>query len=186
MAETISLRGKRASATIFISNLILDRTYIALLSAYGPSQEVRAFAQILFDRDAPYMEVPGKKSCRVAPGGTVRLISKMDNGYTGLYLIPDQDRRLIVGTSKEECFDIYSRMLDQQQFVHRDWYGPLFDLAEELAPLVGNKTCYRYIENVSEEVRNRIKYGSFKFPEATASFTIETNEKKSEPTEEAA
>ena len=48
MQPTISLLGQRASATIFCNNLILDNDrLIVLLSAYGPSQEVRAFAQIL-------------------------------------------------------------------------------------------------------------------------------------------
>ena len=49
MPQTISLIGHRATATVFCSNLILDNDrLIVLLSAYGPSQEVRAFAQILY------------------------------------------------------------------------------------------------------------------------------------------
>ena len=177
MQPTISLLGLRASASIFCSNLVLDNDrLIVLLSAYGPSQEVRAFAQILHDRDAPLLEVPGKKSNRVAVGGTVSLIGKMDNGYSGLYILPDRHRRLIVGNNREECFAIYSRILDQQQFVHRDWYLPLFDMAELLVPLIGNKTCYRLKENVPEEVRNRIRYGGFAFPEPTADISIEVKE----------
>jgi hypothetical protein len=177
MQPTISLLGLRASASIFCSNLVLvDDRLIVLLSAYGPSQEVRAFAQILHDRDAPLLEIPGKKSNRVAVGGLVSLISKMDNGYSGLYILPDRHRRLIIGNSREECFSIYSRILDQQQFVHRDWYLPLFDMAEELAPVIGNKKCYRSIENVPDEVRNRIRYGGFAFPEPTADITIEVKE----------
>ena len=81
MQPTIALLGLRASASIFCSNLILDNDrLIVLLSAYGPSQEVRAFAQILHDRDAPLQEFHDKKSNRVAVGGTLSLISKMDNG----------------------------------------------------------------------------------------------------------
>ena len=130
MQPTISLMGQRASATIFCNNLILDNDrLIVLLSAYGPSQEVRAFAQILHDREAPLLEVPGKKSNRVALGGLVSLISKMDNGYSGLYILPSKQRRLIIGNNREECFTIYSRILDQQQFVHRDWYLPRCDMA---------------------------------------------------------
>ena len=67
MQPTISLLGQRASASIFCNNLILDNDrLIVLLSAYGPSQEVRAFAQILYDKEAPLLEISGKKSNRVS------------------------------------------------------------------------------------------------------------------------
>ena len=100
MQPTISLLGQRASATIFCSNLILDNDrLIVLLSAYGPSQEVRAFAQILYDREAPLLEIPGKKSNRVQLGGTVSLIGKMDNGYSGLYILPDRHVASLSGTT---------------------------------------------------------------------------------------
>lgn len=178
MQPTISLLGLRASATIFSSNLILDDDRIILLSAFGPSQEVRAFAQILYDREAPLLTFSDKKRERVAAGGNVSLIGKMDNGYTGLYILPDRKRRLIVGNSRDECFGIYSRILDQQQFVHRDWYLPLFEMAEELTPAIGNKKCYRYIANVPEEVRNRIKYGGFAFPKPTAGITVEVKQEQ--------
>ena len=177
MQPTISLLGLRASASIFCSNLVMDKDrLIVLLSAYGPSQEVRAFAQILHDREAPLLEVPDKKSNRVAVGGLVSLISKMDNGYSGLYILPERHRRLIIGNNREECFTIYSRILDQQQFVHRDWYLPLFDMAELLVPIIGYKMCYRLKENIPEEVRNRIRYGGFAFPEPTANISIEVKE----------
>ncbi len=174
MQHTISLTGQRASATIFCSNLILDQErLIVLLTAYGPSQEVRAFAQILHDKEPPRLEINGTKSRTVSPGGPVSLIGKMDNGYSGLYLLPGSQRRLIIGNSREECFAIYSRILDQQQFVHREWYHPLFDLAEVLKPRIGAKVCCRLIENVPETVRIRIKQGLFTFPEATIGITVE-------------
>ena len=82
MQPTISLLGQRASATIFCSNLILeDDRLIVLLSAFGPSQEVRAFAQILNDREAPLLKMPGQHEKHVAVGRTMSLIGKMDNGY---------------------------------------------------------------------------------------------------------
>ena len=181
MPETISLRGKRASATIFVSNLIMDQTLVAFLTAYGPSQEVRAFAQLLFDRDNPHLEAPGI-SQDTAAGGNSFLVSKMDNGYTGLYLTPNPERRLIIGQDTDECFGIYSRILDQQQFVHREWYRPLFDLAEEVEPQVGNKKCYRLIENIPNEVQNRIRYGDFEFPSPTAHFDLEVKQQGNTPT----
>jgi len=179
MQPAISLMGQRASATIFCSNLVLEEErLIVLLSAYGPSQEVRAFAQILCDREAPLLKIPGRKGNRVSVGGPFSLIGKMDNGYSGLYILPDRERRLIVGNSREECFAIYSRILDQQQFVHRDWYLPLFDMAEKIAPVIGNKKCYRHIGNVPEEVSNRIRFGGFVFPGPTASITVAVKKEK--------
>ena len=174
MPQTISLIGHRAAATVFCSNLILDNDrLIVLLSAYGPSQEIRAFAQILYDKEAPWLQLTDQKNRPVSTGGPVSLISKMDNGYSGLYLLPDPQRRLLIGNTQKECFAIYSRILDQQQFVHRDWYLPLFDMAELLVPQIGHKKCYRLLENVPEEVRNRIRYGGFTFPETTTSITVE-------------
>ena len=179
MQPTISLMGQRASATIFCSNLILeDDRLIVLLSAFGPSQEVRAFAQILNDREAPLLKMPGQHEKRVAVGGTMSLIGKMDNGYSGFYIIPDSKRRLIIGKNREECFTIYSRILDQQQFVHREWYLPLFDMAAELTPVIGRKKCYRHIDSVPEEVRNRIKYGGFAFPEPATSIRVEVKQEQ--------
>jgi len=179
MPTVISLLGQRASATIFCGNLILEEEKnISLLTAYGPSQEVRAFAQILCDREAPLLKIPGRKGIRVSLGGPVSLIGKMDNGYSGLYILPDRERRLIIGNCRDECFAIYSRILDQQQFVHRDWYLPLFDLAELLVPLIGEKMCYRLGENIAEEVTNRIRYGSFAFPAPTASITVAVKKEK--------
>jgi hypothetical protein len=173
MQSTISLLGQRASATIFCSNLLLEEEkLIVLLSAYGPSQEVRAFAQILCDREAPQLKIPGRKGIRVSPGGPVSLIAKMENGYSGLYILPDRERRLVIGNCREECFTIYSRILDQQQFVHRGWYLPLFDTAELLPPLIGEKVCYRLGENIPDEVTIRIRCSGFAFPGPTASFTV--------------
>jgi hypothetical protein len=179
MRPAISLLGQRASATILCSNLILEEDrLIILLTAYGPSQEVRAFAQILRDREPPLLEIPGKKGVRVSLGGVLSLIARMENGYSGLYLLPNRERRLIVGNSREECFAIYSRILDQQQFVHRDWYPPLFDLAEKLEPVIGSKLCYRHMGNVAEEVSNRIKNGDFAFPVSTAQITVSVKPKQ--------
>ena len=69
MQPAISLMGQRASATIFCSNLVLEKERsIVLLSAYGPSQEVRAFAQILLRSGSPLLKFPGRKGNRVVSG----------------------------------------------------------------------------------------------------------------------
>ena len=180
MQPTISLLGQRASASIFCSNLVLDNDrLIVLLSAYGPSQEVRAFAQILYDRDAPLLEIPGKKEQPRQVGGPVSLIAKMDNGYSGLYILPD---RTPSSHYREQPGGMLHHLLPHP--------GPAAVRAPGLVsppvrhggvtgpPVIGNKMCYRLIENVPEEVRNRIRYGGFAFPEPTTDITIEVRNRQ--------
>jgi hypothetical protein len=51
MPQTISIQGKRSSATVFCSNLILAGRTLCYLTAYGPTQEIRAVAQMLLSED---------------------------------------------------------------------------------------------------------------------------------------
>lgn len=177
MPATISLKGKRATATIFCSNLIMKGRNVAFLTAYGPSQEVRAFAHLLTSGEAE-LETENTKVINTSFLSNPTMIPKLDNGYTGLYLVPPLSSQLVIGNSEDECFDIYSRVLDQQQFVHCDWYRDIFKLAKEMTPEIGVKKCYQTIENVAHEVQQRIKYGAFSFPVSTAELVVETNEKK--------
>lgn len=173
MPLTISLEGKRASATIFASNLMYRRLRdIVFLTAYGPTQEVRAFGQLLSE-DGTVLKVPEIITLRsVRCEGTYRIIPNLDNGYSAIYLLPSA-KDYLLGDSKEECFEIFSRILDQTEFVHRDWYEALFELAEELVPTVGTKKCYRLAQGIEQEVSRRVAEGIFSFPGSTADLTIE-------------
>lgn len=177
MPATISLKGKRATATVFCSNLIMRGRDVAFLAAYGPSQEVRAFAQLLISGDSE-LETENTRVINASFLSNPTMIPKLDNGYTGLYLVPPLESRLVIGDSEEECFSIYSRILDQQQFVHRDWYRDIFGLAKKMTPEIGVKKCYLTIDNVAHEVQQRIRYGGFNFPVSTANLEVETTEKK--------
>ncbi|ANA41838.1 hypothetical protein A2G06_17020 (plasmid) [Geobacter anodireducens] len=177
MPATISLKGKRATATVFCSNLIMKGRNVAYLTAYGPSQEVRAFAQLLTSGEAE-LETENTRVINTSFLSNPIMIPKLDNGYTGLYLVPPLSSQLVVGNSEDACFDIYSRILDQQQFVHCDWYSDIFKLAKEVTPEIGVKKCYLTIDNVAHEVQQRIRYGGFSFPASTANLEVETAEKK--------
>jgi len=173
MPQTISINGKRANATIFASNLIRHTSSVIFLTAYGPTQEVRAFAQILLeggDIESDACNITG-----VSLGGIMKVIPGMPNGYSGLYVIP-AGNKYIVGDTDEDCFNILSRVLDQAYFVHRDWYKEVTGLNARLDPKIGTKKCYIMVDNLEEEVRNRVKYGSLKFPVSTATLTIEKQE----------
>lgn len=177
MPATISLKGKRATATVFCSNLIMKGRNVAFLTAYGPSQEVRAFAQLLTSGEAE-LDTENTRVINTSFISNPIMIPKLDNGYTGLYLVPPLESRLVIGNSENECYGIYSRILDQQQFVHRGWYRDIFGLAKEVTPEIGVKKCYLTIENVAHEVQQRIRYGGFSFPASTANLEVETAEKK--------
>lgn len=177
MPQTISLDGKRATATIFVSNLIYRRLRdIVFLTAYGPSQEVRAFGQLLTE-DGTTLKIPETVTLRaVRPEGMYRIIPNLSNAYSAIYVLPST-KDYLLGDSKEECFGIFSRVLDQTKFVHRDWYEDLFDVVvEELPSSVGTKKCYRLKENIEKEVAERVTSGVFKLPASTADLVLEASD----------
>lgn len=188
MPQIISLTGKRASATILVKDLIYRRLRdIVFLAAYGPSQEVRAFGQLLMEGGAT-LKIPEVATLRAArTEGMYRIIPNLPNGYSAIYVLPST-KDYLLGDSKEECFGIFSRILDQTMFVHRDWYEELFDVVvEELSPTVGTKLCYRLKENIEKEVAERVAKGVFTMPAATADLVLEDvdpNEPSSLPDED--
>jgi hypothetical protein len=191
MPRTISLKGQKASATVICSNLIRDGRKVLFLTAYGPSQEIGAFAQLLSDGEASLYLNETCNDENTTDNGTPfiqktlssslpQIIPKIENGYSGLFVLPCLTEPVIIGKSPDECFDIYGRILDQQQFVHRDWYQPMFDMATELLPVIGAKTCFQYAADLTHEVMQRLNSGEFSFPEPTADLTVETMAEKQE------
>lgn len=172
--QTISLTGKRASATIFVKDLIYRRLRdIVFLAAYGPSQEVRAFGQLLSEEGVT-LKIPEVATLRAArTEGMYRIIPNLPNGYSAIYVLPST-KDYLLGESKEECFGIFSRILNQTTFVHRDWYEELFDVVvEELQPTVGAKLCYRLKGNIEKEVAERVAKGVFTMPASTADLVLD-------------
>lgn len=175
----LTITNKKASATVLCMDLIADNRRVVCLCAYGPTQEVRAFAQILNLGQDSILESEEKKGmgqvhifqayCPTLP----QIIPKLGEGYSGLYVLPESHAYLI-GNSTEECFGIFSRILDQKEFVHRNWYGELFPaLTEPLEVNIGRKVCFRFhLDKVKAEIPNRVRYGGLKIPPATAHFTI--------------
>jgi hypothetical protein len=140
------------------------------MTAYGPSQEIRAFAQILSDGGSR-METNEKTVNNLNYKGSLCMIPKLDHCYSALYVIPN-GIEILIGDSEEKCFGIYSRILDQKQFVHRDWYLSLFNLAQEITPLIGSKRCFIPVSNVEKLVIERIQIGEFEMPAPTAEICI--------------
>lgn len=172
MSEIISIRGKKASATIFASNLVIHGNLMIHLTAYGPTQEVRAFAQLLLEGSNVSWET-GNINAKL--NGIMKIIPGWANGYSGLYVIPTGNE-YIMGETEEECFNVLSRILDQAYFVHRTWYKKVAKLNTRLDPTIGDKKCFILVAKLEEEVRNFVKYGKFKFPAVTAKLTVEKHE----------
>lgn len=178
MPETVSIEGKKATATIFTSNLIKHGTAVIFLTAYGPTQEVRAFAQILIEGGNITTDSDRINGARL--GGPMKVIPGLPNGYSGLYVIPTGNQYL-VGDTDEECFGIFARILDQAYFVHRDWYDELAALNARLEPMIGSKKCFIVAKDIEKEVHGRVKFGGFKFPAVTAQITIDRKEEEANP-----
>ncbi|MBT0663118.1 hypothetical protein KI809_02290 [Geobacter pelophilus] len=180
----ITISNDKASATVICRDLILDDSVpgarnLFYLTAYGPTQEIRAFAQILAIKGS--LECHGKedRSTNIWSNHPLRVIPKMGEGYSGAYITPSSDSSFLIGTSKADCYQVFTRILDQREFVHRDWYETLFnEVSMEIEPLVGNKRCWKFrTHELKSEIVNRLKYGGLKMPPATAHFTIEKEER---------
>jgi len=179
----ITISNDKASATVICRDLFLDDSVpgarnLFYLNAYGPTQEIRAFAQILAMKGS--LECHGKedRSINIWSNHPLRVIPKMGEGYSGVYITPSSDSSFLIGNSKEECYQVFTRILDQREFVHRDWYEALFnEVSTEIEPLVGNKRCWKFrAHELKSEIVNRLKYGGLKMPPATAHFRIEKEE----------
>ena len=126
------------------------------------------------------LEFHGKdiKQLNVWSSHPLRVIPKMGEGYSGIYITPSSDSSFLIGTSKADCYQVFTRILDQREFVHRDWYEALFnEVSTEIEPLVGNKRCWKFrAHELKSEIVNRLKYGGLRMPDAPAHFTIENEE----------
>jgi len=175
----MSITGKRAAAAVFVFSCFSDQRKVVELEAAGPSQEIRAFSQILTEGEnqveITFEDGETSHFHNMQLSGVIRIIPNWEHGYSGLYVFP-AGTDYIIGENDAECHTIFSRILDQAHFVHRDWYQEIAKLAGKLDPLVGTKKCLLMPENIADEVQNRVKYGGFTFPEPTASLTVETEQ----------
>ena len=192
--KTITAAGKKASATIFCSGLIVyPHRHIIYLEGYGPTQEVRAFAQVL-KMDGTELLIHGdlgedgetrefERKHQIELNGNLRIIPDMGNGYTGIIVTPMQTD-YIIGDTQEECFEIFSRILDQEHFVHRDWYEKIFAYAKEVPMQVGERMCYFFAnqkELIEKSVVEMLKWKAVSMPPATADLKLEVITKEAQP-----
>lgn len=171
--------GKTASAAVRVSNLIttgMNGHCILYMTAYGPTSEIRCLAQLLFEAQHMNFDDRRLNSPRPKDGTLYRIIPKLAHGFSALYLYPT-GTKYIIKASREDCFNVFSRILDQQYFAHLDWYENLFAMhANEVIPLIGNKSCFLVPDTLTESIQKGVKSGDLPFPSPTQSLTIETKE----------
>ena len=196
--KTITLACKKTAATIFCTNLILYPTrHIVYLKAFGPTQEVRAFAQafrekpelvIHHDADLETGDRLFNRVCNIEIFGNLRLIPNLGNGYMGLIIAPET-RDLLIGATREECFTHFSRILDQEHFVHREWYDKLFSLAKEVSVSIGEGVCLFFPfekGQIQRAIQEMLKWKSLSMPAPTEELTVGTTGKENQEEKEAA
>ncbi len=173
--KMVSIVGKKASATVMVRDLITTKAHgdcILFLTAYGPTQEIRCFAQLLFDGEVLSSDNVTIRSAKPRQGSVFKIIPNLEHGYSAMYLYPTGCEYIIADTD-EEVLTIFSRVLDQKYFVHRSWYEEIAKLILPLTPIAGNKKCFMVADNLAEEVANRVKYGGLQFPTVTATLAVE-------------
>ncbi len=185
MKKTISIQNKKASATLIVEDFIesLLGKDILFMTAYGPTQELRCFAQILGSKDGTLEINEGDTNVRRINNSqclqTMAILQKPEHGYSALVITPT-DCSTIIGTTEEECFAVFGRILDQSEFVHRDWYRFVWDqVVKKVDPAVGKRLCYQFRKaEITSSIQGGLQYGGITMPPATADLTLAVHEKQ--------
>ena len=174
MRKTVQLRGKKAGALIHVSDLIVDRRQVVYFTGFGPTQEVRAFAQLLNSGEAELSLVGDEEtfSLRACRTDFPIQVAKGPEGHSLIYCLP-RDTSYIVAASEQEGREVYYRLLEQESFVLREWFPVFFAEVERVEPVVGEKFCLRNSLAVEARVKEGLRKGEFQFPEPTASLILE-------------
>lgn len=184
MKKTVTISNKKSATTLIVEDFIdspVGRD-ILLMTAYGPTQELRCFAQILGSKDG-FLEITEGDNRILSINQaqclqTMSIIHKPEHCYSALSIVPSTVST-IIGNSDEECYGIFSRILDQMEFVHRDWYRFVWDkVAISVTPQVGTRSCYIFTKSrIDEVVKGGLEYGGISMPAPTANLTMTVQQK---------
>ena len=176
----VTLSTKKEGATAIATNLVMHKRKVIYMTAFGPTEEIRAFRQLL--KDTSDLEIKDKDSNRVDShyGITtfhpVWIKGELAN-HRMLYVVPS-DTSFIIADTREQCREIFYRILSQKEFVHPDWFQGLFDLLPEIEPVFGTCRCFVNDLNIEKEVLKGVAEGTFAFPAPTAELTLEEKTKE--------
>ena len=171
---------KGGSRIICSDMVLLTNSNIAYFSGYGPSQEVRAFAQHLQKGESRLeiidQEDGGEIFCRYSMTSAFKIrFTTLAQGYAGISVLPDSED-VIISDTEDESRKIFYSLLSLKYFAHQDWYPALFKSLKKLETVVGNKTGFFNNINIENSVRMGLADGSFVFPESTESLVLEVLE----------
>ena len=171
----VSIEGKKAGAQIIVNNLIVEDRDVIYLTGFGPSQEVRAFSQLLglggsklVIKDMEGNELQTINNCTTE---NLSWVAKGPESQAILYSLP-KHTSLIIGDSEDECRNVFYRILKQAEFVLEPWFDPMFRELQMIPAAVGTKRCYVNNINVPARVCEGVRSGVFTFPAPTAELTI--------------
>lgn len=185
----ISIKGKTAAATLLTNNFI-ERQHgneIIFMTAYGPTQEVRCFAQVLFTKEGD-LTVENEENGILArhykakTSQTCQILPHISNGYSGLFIIPKATSNIIVASTQRDCYDIFTRIMDQQEFAHRNWYPHLFEKSTtKVESAVGGKACYIFDrEKIEHFIVGGLEHGSLQMPPPTAMLNLTASQSENQ------
>lgn len=180
---TISTRS--CGARIVCDNLLVHNRRIVFLTGYGPTQEVRAFAQLLkldvqknFAAETLTGEAIAEAPYKAETSHPV-WVTKAQDGYSLIHVLPDHDR-FVLTKSEEEARTIHRRLLEQKHFVHQAWFDLLFQEMPEIKPLVGDmKARVRHLD-IQKRIIDGVRAGELTFPSPTATLTVQKTGDKEE------
>ena len=180
----ITLTENKLGARIFCTNLFLGKheREILYITGFGPTQEVRAFAQLMA-RESEMEVVSQDGSCLVSSYGVTTKnqvwIAKGPEGQALLYSVP-RHMNMIFAESEQSAKRIYNRLLEQQAFVLQSWFEYLFSELPRLTPHVGSLFGCITHRDIQSRVKEGLLAGEFSIPGSTASFSLKkTNEEES-------
>lgn len=177
MKKTVTISNRRSSATLIVEDFIATKGDILLMTAYGPTQEVRCFAQILGSKDGELEVYDGEsRLARLNDAKSLQamqLLHKPEYCYSALSITPCSTTT-IIGENEEDCFNVFSRILDQSEFVHREWYRFVWEKVSTGIPAqVGKRICYLYSKSrIDEVVKGGLNYGGIAMPASTVDLTM--------------
>lgn len=176
----VSLEEKKVGARIFCTNLFLDNQNVLFFTGFGPTQEVRAFAQLLAHEGTLVVtDEAGANIERIYGARTENQIwiAKGPEGQSLIYSLP-RGTAQIFAPSEDEARTVFYRLLEQQQFVLKDWFPVLFSELPRLQPTVGSMFGCDSMANVEARVKEGLAAQDFRFPPPTAHLVLEQSEKK--------
>jgi hypothetical protein len=179
--KIITLKNNRdLGAKIVATQLINENKRICYLEGFGPSSEVRCFAQLLRKGDSD-LSVPTEtdqvntiRKTIIPDTCDIRVVA-LQNDYMAILVVPSNTTYLVADT-EEQLFKLFSRELDQKHFGCKVWYETIYQETMLLHPIIGDKACRVNNINVHDVISEKLSSNTFAIPTTEHEINIEVAE----------